>query len=276
MGKNWVLPSNNRYTPVFPGVYVPFQKFEPYRQHNTYYYKMQTFITQMNGGRPLRISIDDDTKTIHVYSNYDEDKYGIQNDETEVYKTQFIQYWIGKSSCGDPDFDGSSVLVNVADNKYVYICDEISSFTSYAPIIKYVSDMGNSNVPYPYAIDADGNVYLMIEDTVIIGLPELHDELYEDPYGYYYDRSNITKDIGCNREPVTLHPIKEWYVDGEHYTLRDSFEYERYKNKAMKVVYQDGTIKTIAADELQQICTMHRDDYGCRQMNKEIIIDSPY
>jgi hypothetical protein len=251
---------------------------------------MQTYVTQMNGGRPLRVSINDDTKTIYVYCNYDENAYDeddIQDDETpvcsdvtEIYKTQFIQYWIGKSSCGDPDFDGSSFLVQVADNKYVYICDEISSFTAYAPIVKYVSDMGNSNVPYPYAIDEKGNVYLMLEDTVIIGLPELHesyDELYEDPYTYYYDRSTITKDIGFRREPVTPHPIKEWYVEGKQYTLRNSFEYERYKNKTMKVVYQNGTTKTITADELQQICTMHRDDYGFRHMlNKEIIIDSSY
>jgi hypothetical protein len=240
---------------------------------------MLTYVTQMNGGCPFRVSINNDTKTIYVYCNeyensYDEDEYE-QTSITEIYKTQFIQYWVGKSSCGDPDFDGNSFLIQVADNKYIYICDEIYSFTSYAPIIKYVSDMGNSNVPYPYAIDTDGNVYLMIEYTIIMGLPELH-ELYEDPYTYYYDRSHITKDIGCNREPVTLHPIKEWYVDGERYTLRDSFEYERYKNKVMKVVYQDGIIADITADELQDICTMHSDDYGCRQMNKEIIINSPY
>ncbi len=245
---------------------------------------MLTYVTQMNGGCPFRVSINNDTKTIYVYCNDYENSYDEYEDEdeqasiTEIYKTQFIKYWVGKSSCGDPDFDGNSFLIQVADNKYVYICDEIYSFTSYAPIVKYISDMGNSNVPYPYAIDADGNVYLMIEETVIIGLPELHesyDELYEDPYTYYYDRSHITKDIGCNREPVTLHPIKEWYVDGECYTLRDSFEYERYKNKAMRVVYQDGTIADITADKLDKICTMHRDDYGCRQMlNKVVIVES--
>ena len=55
------------------------------------------------------------------------------------------------------EFDGNSILVHISENKYVYIGSSIYSFESQAKIIRYISPVGNSDVPYPYAIDEKEN-----------------------------------------------------------------------------------------------------------------------
>ena len=60
-------------------------------------------------------------------------------------------------------FDGNSILLKLSKNKYVYIGSVIYSFTSYNEITTFISPVGNSDVPYPYAIDEKNNYYLLLE-----------------------------------------------------------------------------------------------------------------
>jgi len=125
-----------------------------------------------------------------------------------AYTTQFIQYWIGKPHNDlDEDFgeDGNTILVQIAYNTYVYICEEIYSFTSYASIVKYVSNIENSNIPYPFAIDENKFIYLMLDKNVITGRSpstesdddDDDDGLYNSPYYNYYDNFDnfLTKEM---------------------------------------------------------------------------------
>lgn len=83
-----------------------------------------------------------------------------------------------------PDFLGNTILIQTGTNKYTYIGSRIYSFLSFAEIVKYVSEIGNNDVPYPYAVDINGNFYLMIEDVV---LKQLGESYHNDPYNYLYD-----------------------------------------------------------------------------------------
>lgn len=63
--------------------------------------------------------------------------------------------------------------------------------------------MGNSNVPYPYAVDEDRNIYLMIED--IIMCPTDYGEniiAYKDPYNYYYNSQSNGFNPIVNKEII--------------------------------------------------------------------------
>ena len=84
-------------------------------------------------------------------------------------------------------FYGNSLLLamDTAKGIYLFIGERIFSFQSEAPITKFLSPVGNNDVPYPYAIDRKGNYYLMIENVV---LPISKKALLEnsDPYGGYY------------------------------------------------------------------------------------------
>ena len=45
--------------------------------------------------------------------------------------------------------------------------------------------MGNSDVPYPFAVDKHGRSYLLLEQVVLKDVPEGE----SDPYRYYYSDS---------------------------------------------------------------------------------------
>ncbi len=89
-----------------------------------------------------------------------------------------------------PKFDGNTILVNVNPDKggsgYEYICinSNIFKFTTEYPIIKYVSPVGNSDVPYHYAIDSKGQYYLLLENVIVQNVPS---KFMNEPYDYYYD-----------------------------------------------------------------------------------------
>ncbi len=232
---------------------------------------IQVYKTHDNGGRPFSVHIDTISNIVRVFRNkYDDDNDDDDNiNENEIYSTSYIQYWIGKSSCGNSEFDGNSILVLVDDNKYVYVGECIYSFKSYAKIVSYISDVGNNDVPYPYAKDEEGNVYLMIEDIV---LTKINTDCV-DPYDYFYSHSLITKDEGCRREPLTIHFINEWYIDGEKYTLCDTVDTSRYANKEMYAILQDGTRMDLSAQVLKLICEDHRSNKGFKSfLNKEMLV----
>ena len=71
---------------------------------------------------------------------------------------------------------------------YFYIkCIDLHRFsTSEHQIVKYISPIGNSDVPYPYAYDNIGNFYIMLDMIKINAVPErfINDNI--DPYPYYY------------------------------------------------------------------------------------------
>jgi hypothetical protein len=54
---------------------------------------------------------------------------------------------------------------------------------AYEQIIKYESPIGNSAVPYPYAVDSRGWVYLFLEHVVMTNVDSLNQSR---PYEYYW------------------------------------------------------------------------------------------
>ncbi len=151
-----------------------------------------------NGGRPFKV---------HVYNNnhlqvftheelddffqFEDPKYNIL-----VYETDFINIFIGQHPVSmkiyddnyDLSFEGNSILVEIDNNTYIFIGINIFKFNSLCKINYYLSIIGNSSVPYPYAIDEQNNIYLMIENTIMI--PENNTFEYikkkGDPYMFYY------------------------------------------------------------------------------------------
>ena len=86
--------------------------------------------------------------------------------------------------------DGNTMLVHVKGKEYVYIGESIYSFRAVSPIQSYVSDVGNSNVPYAYALD-DKYTYLLIGSPVRVPTSEVSPDANEDaPYDVYYAPSH--------------------------------------------------------------------------------------
>jgi recombinational DNA repair protein RecT len=76
----------------------------------------------------------------------------------------------------------------MSKNRYVYIGAEIYEFKTASgdEIVKYVSNVGNSNVPYPYAIGKK-YIYIML-DKVFVDKSKFTKEDMGDVYRVYYDK----------------------------------------------------------------------------------------
>lgn len=151
-----------------------------------------------NYGRPYTVHVMYDIRSdkykvlVHRNSHGDFNNPGIIQILIHTYEASDV--FIGESPLNKmttfsgyrgPEFDGNSILIHVQNlpGTCIFIGQKIFSFVPYAPIVEFVSPVGNNDVPYPYAIDKEGRYYLMIESVVIQNLPS---EARNDPYEYYY------------------------------------------------------------------------------------------
>jgi hypothetical protein len=112
----------------------------------------------------------------------------LENEKTHEIK-KYKKIFIGKNSkkygLYDKPYTGSSILVEVGESEYIYICDKIVKFNTKEPITKFYSIMGNNFVVYPFAL-TESYAYLLIESIYIV-----RDFGDLDPYEVYYDFKKI-------------------------------------------------------------------------------------
>lgn len=208
----------------------------------------ESYKTLDNGGNPFTVKIEDNKVSVYK-NNYIEELDDYELEFLYNYNPSYI--FIGKSiicpmtifsgARDDPKFDGNSILIELDPNthEYVYIGESIYSFKAYSKIINYVSPVGNSLVPYPYAVDEDNNYYLMTENIVLEMTEELQTNIDngEDAYTYYYDVHTIADNF---------EDIKMLKIDGENYNFTYSTEgfdsfVARFDNAQVSMVKHDNS-----------------------------------
>jgi len=170
-----------------------------------YFNNIKTYFIHDNGGRPFKVVVYFDKKNIKVYK-FDQDEVDDNSEAHEiiydilVYETDFINVFIGSSNeffeVNMKEYEGNSILVQTSETIYTFIGHLIYSFISIQPINQYFSPIGNSDVPYPYAIDINKNIYLMIEDTIIIPYKNTFEYISTQkicPYILYYHKDHESK-----------------------------------------------------------------------------------
>jgi hypothetical protein len=149
---------------------------------------MRTFYTHDNGGRPFQLKIDSANKKIICNRASFDDDYGDRDYDSHVITMKYKKYFVGRDA-NYPGFDGSSVLVQRTERKYVYFGWKIYEFEleQGEKMKKFTSEVGNSDVIYAYAV-SDRYVYLFVEE-VKIPIEDVESFFY-DIYGQYYNHSN--------------------------------------------------------------------------------------
>ena len=138
---------------------------------------MKTYLIHDNGGRPFKVTVTArKVNVLEAVENVAKPRPTYSIEPVLVISPQKV--FIGKDKGRSA---GNSILVQESETKYTYIGSEIYSFNSAEPIVKYVSTVGNSDVPYPYA-ETDTKYILMLEKVVVdkakVGS--------QDPYGVFY------------------------------------------------------------------------------------------
>jgi hypothetical protein len=154
--------------------------------------KGKQYLIHDNGGRPFLVAISGKNVSIFKLPKY-------TDDAPKTAYTEFIKEYknvkkvfIGKSPKIDmtifsagygPMFDGNTILLEVSNQRYCLISSDIVEFSTKDTIKKFISPVGNSDVPYPLAYGSS-NVYVFgfdehkyIPNDTVTGLTI--DELFE-------------------------------------------------------------------------------------------------
>jgi len=203
---------------------------------------MLTYYTHNNGGRPFKVELDTNAQIINVYDT--NESVGEDREHILLHTLPFQEYFIGVSmkcittqrykSYGS-QYDGNTVLILVKTEndknvenvekqtcssfKYTFIGDRIFTFCTTSRIVAYCSPVGNSDVPYPYARDEEGCIYLLIENIKLTPNELTKDELdvFDDPYMFWYEARQLTSTRYKDSQDDLLYDhnlfFDRWYVD---------------------------------------------------------------
>jgi hypothetical protein len=151
-----------------------------------------------NGGRPFEVIVAGSNITVMMNMDDFEIKNGqyttIKNPPKQIFKVDAKEVFIGKKSpTGGYDglkpsqAEGNSILLGLGGNKYRFIGWDIYDFTTLEgdKIIKYYSDIGNNDVPYPFAV-GEKYIYFLTEKVAV---PIELFNFKEDMYHQYYRRT---------------------------------------------------------------------------------------
>jgi hypothetical protein len=248
--------------------------------------------THDNGGRPFKVVIFENN--VKIYKNTDNSSLdNVTNNDILLFDLNPFDIFVGRSQFNKMTqfsggygnhFIGNSILLRLDNNTYQFIGDEIFTFTSLKEIIGFYSPVGNNDVPYPYAMDIDGNYYLMIENIMIINnnfIKETYKK-YDNPYDYYYDYNLITPDCGFIPPKTPLirkyeqfsefNNIKEYYIGVEQYTLRYNPS-SKDEEEQISIVDNNNNQQYLTNNEFKALHKRFGDTIGFHPLlNKNILV----
>ena len=239
--------------------------------------------THDNGGRPFTVKIQGNRITV---------TQECRDCRNCTFNVVANKIFVGKSPLNPmtefsggygPAFDGNSFLLQFDGDRYVYVGDSVFGFIAQDEIIEFVSPVGNSDVPYPYAVDRQGTVYLLIEGVKLSAGTFV---AQEDPYNHYYDASLMTVDEGMipPRIPkMVFEGITRYYIGSKRYTMT----YKPHGGKAYDdiirrirgdmSVFKDGKKRPLGREEYAGIMRRFGKQVGFSKLTTRIFIarDTP-
>jgi hypothetical protein len=160
---------------------------------------MPTYEIHDNGSRPFVVEIAGNqvkvSKNMDEYEGKGVNFVTIPKPRKHLFEFSATKVFVGKKSpkggydgLKPKDAEGNSILLRTGE-KYVYIGHEIYEFSPKAgdTIQKYYSDIGNSDVPYPYAV-GNTHIYIMLDKVAI---EKSFFDMKKDIYRQYYDAENV-------------------------------------------------------------------------------------
>lgn len=189
--------------------------------------------THDNGGRPF--IVEDYGGRVVVYKqeyNFNIDAYDAPE---QLFEKSYKEIFVGdKPKWQEPlnwrtGFKGNSILLKLSAGKYMFIGHEIYEFDAEKgdEIESYFSEVGNNDVPYPFAIGKT-HVYIMLDHEAI---PKDYFDLDKDVYNQYYLPHRIND---CKHQPAAKKTdlCKRWKAGDQN--LKDQLDYLEKTRKKFK------------------------------------------
>lgn len=188
---------------------------------------MTTYLIHDNGDRSFKVVVENRRVKIYKSQTYRDTEFIYKSTPSYIFDVAGV--FVGESPLNSmTDFSGghgpafsNSLLLQLSELRYVHIGRKIFSFQTCSKIISFVSPIGNNDVPYPYAIDREGNTYLFLEQ-VILGAKHNNLEEYDDSYDFYYSASLMTTDTSRipPKTPINIMGITNFYIGEDEFIMR--------------------------------------------------------
>lgn len=153
-----------------------------------------------NGDRPFVVKVIDDQSVIiyKIDEGEEEFEYNKLTDYEECLRFNQLE---GIFIHDTDEYTGCNILLQVSDLECILISGSVVKFTTFAPICRFESPMGNNNVPYPVAYDEDDRCYLLWDNIVLESAPK-----GQDPTDYWIYHHRIQDSI-----KVGLHGLEHYF-----------------------------------------------------------------
>ena len=207
---------------------------------------MKTYYIRDNFFYRYKVNVENNKVDIYKPKTYDDESDTTIYENRPKYKYVCSEVFIGKSpkttmtsvSKGyGRKYDGNTILLNVGHHKYIFIGDEIYSFTTKSKIIEYVSPIGNNDVPYPFAIDETRNYYLFV-DKLYVNEMYIPKDKVKDKNPYYSTSLEFEKIIK-NLKIIDSHHSKEVQMREKKNLIRMASRRKVLKEKSRRKMLRE-------------------------------------
>lgn len=173
---------------------------------------VKTYTMLDNGSNPFVADVS--PSQIEIYRQTFKENGGVESyiRDKKVVNTPYKKLFIGdndlrltmKESGAAPKgmYPGNSILIQIGDGKYIFAGHEIYSFETRdgEEIKAYYSPVGNSAVPYPYAVGEKYTYFMLDKETIPNELLDLKKDAYPQFYGHTIKDEELKKKIETSKK----------------------------------------------------------------------------
>lgn len=231
---------------------------------------MSTYYIHDNGDRPFAVTVAQRARKqfvtvkslTNIPSGSDSEHGGFEPEESEYDHVVFENLQVQRVYKDDEDAEeeNCAMLLQIKGDHHMFVGREIYEFhTDGEPLMFFRSNLGNNDVPYPYAVSRSF-CYLFLENVLVrnetlissdeedeeLDLAELYGEL--DPYDLYYKIEEAHKD-----RVLAEYGMSDWYK------TRDRVEHDRNLVEVRRIL--DSVPKPYIVRGLVDHMVMQRDEY---------------
>lgn len=135
-----------------------------------------------NADIPFTVYVECHHKNLLLYSHSTKNAREVKTQEVFIGEAVVDEDTLFSCGWGD-QYLGNTILAYLGDSRYLFIGGAVYIFKSYHPIEYFVSPIGNSSVPYPYARDSNGGYYFF-DLTTASYISELDSDIYPNDIRY--------------------------------------------------------------------------------------------
>lgn len=181
---------------------------------------VKTYTMLDNGSDPFVADIF--PSRVEIYRQTFKDDRGNESYERDKklvdtsYKNIFIGDNLLKDKAAAPKgmYPGNSILICTRPGIYIYSGHEIYSFETKdgEDIKEYYSPVGNSHVPYPYAVGKNYTYFMLDKETIPNTLLDLKEDAYGQFYGHTIKNEDLKKKIESSKKKFKTKQIHKRHI----------------------------------------------------------------